>query len=66
MRRTLDAGDAVVLVLAVVAVVLLALSPVLLMTGAPEGAEWTGTAGGIVLLMWLMAMSGNRRTRARR
>lgn len=64
MRRRIDPGDLVVLVFGLVAVVLLALTPVLLFAGARTGSEWTGTVGCVVLLMWAMAMNGNRRSRA--
>jgi hypothetical protein len=62
----MDRGDLVVLVFGVVAVLLLALTPVLLLAGARTGSEWTGTIGCVVLLMWFMAMNGNSRSRARR
>lgn len=62
MRR-FDAGDVVVLVLGVVAVLVLALTPVLMFTGLAAAAEWTGLVGGVLLLMWFMAMNGNQRSR---
>ena len=61
--RSFDAGDAVVLALGVAAVVVLALTPVLFFISDGDVATWTGTAGGVLLLMWLMAMNGNQRSR---
>lgn len=65
MRRTADAGDFVVLMLGVIAAILLGTTLVLGLTGATTASVWTGTAGGILLLMWLMAMTGNTRSRTK-
>jgi hypothetical protein len=65
MHKPIDAGDLVVLVLGVSAAVLLGTTLVLGLVGATTAGTWTGTAGGIVLLMWLMAMTGNTRSRGK-
>jgi hypothetical protein len=65
MRRTADAGDFVVLMLGVTAAILLGTTLVLGLTGVTTASAWTGTAGGILLLMWLMAMTGNTRSRTK-
>ena len=65
MHKPVDAGDLVVLVLGVTAATLLGATLVLGLVGATTAGTWTGTAGGILLLMWLMAMTGNTRSRGR-
>jgi len=65
MHRPVDTGDLVVLVLGVIAAILLGATLVLGVTGVTGATAWTGTAGGILLLMWLMAMTGNTRSRAK-
>ena len=65
MHKPIDAGDLVVLVLGVAAAILLGTTLVLGLVGATTAGTWTGTAGGILLLMWLMAMTGNTRSRSK-
>lgn len=65
MHRPVDAGDLVVLVLGITAAILLGTTLVLGLVGATTASTWTGTAGGILLLMWLMAMTGNTRSRTK-
>lgn len=63
MHKPVDAGDLVVLVLGIIAAILLGTTLVLGLVGATSASMWTGTTGGILLLMWLMAITGNTRSR---
>jgi hypothetical protein len=63
MHEPFDAGDLVVLVLGAIAALLLGTTLVLGLSGSTTASTWTGTAGGITLAMWLMAMGGNGRSR---
>ncbi|WP_285505006.1 hypothetical protein [Actinokineospora sp. NBRC 105648] len=67
MFSRLDAGDLVVWVLGVSALVLLAVSLVLtLSTGESTVRNSTGAAGGILVGMWAAASTGNDKDKAER